>query len=179
MAFQLLPNDYIRFLPSADPSKRNGSASLKYRVWDGTAHPCQLPNTGKHAHLLAIAVTVVILVVVMLTSSKLQSVIYCWSFSLSSWWRPKCPVSDLVFAASYVWWRWCGGCSHNWKPWFIDGKVGHIVLEVVGAAVLAFFHAVFRSYISHGWWYRFPFSSYSLLLLNVIFYMVFCCIEFM
>ena len=82
--FQLLPNDYIRFLPTPDFSKRNGSASLKYRVWDGTANPCQLPNTGKHARLLVIAVTVVILVVVMLTSSKLQSVIYWWSFSLSS-----------------------------------------------------------------------------------------------
>ena len=84
MAFQLLPNDYIRFLPTPDFFKRNGSASLKYRVWDGTANSCQIPNTGKHARLLVIAVTVVIVVVVVMqTSSKLQSVIYCWSFSLS------------------------------------------------------------------------------------------------
>ena len=45
--FQILPDDYIRFLPSFDVSKRNGSASFRYRVWDGTADPCQVLTTGE------------------------------------------------------------------------------------------------------------------------------------
>lgn len=47
--FEMLPVDRIRFLPSADISKRNGSASFQYRVWDGTDDPCQSLDTSMYA----------------------------------------------------------------------------------------------------------------------------------
>ena len=54
--FQLNPTDHIRFLPTADVSKRNGSASFNYRVWDGTGDPCLSSDTGMHAHVLNVPV---------------------------------------------------------------------------------------------------------------------------
>ena len=47
--YGLLPVDRIRFLPFADISKRNGSASFQYRVWDGTNNnSCQSPDTSTY-----------------------------------------------------------------------------------------------------------------------------------